>query len=335
MLWIDVKYASILALKLDRYILKSRSPYLANFNCHYCDDERRRGYLIEKNGIDSILYYCHKCNKSTTLAKVLSEIDPSSYSEYRIEKLKGSVREEPIKNKKRDVKPLFVKIDGLTKISSLQNDHPAKAYVVKRKIPFEQHFRMFYTPKYMHWVNTVLPKKFPETALKYDEPRLVIPFFDSSGRMFAAQGRSLKEKSSLRYITVVFDETMPRIFGIDKYNPTKDVFIVEGPIDSLFAPNCVALAGGDNSDIERVVTKKNAVFVFDNEPRNPDTIRRIDKAIDDGYRVFIFPEKIKSKDLNDMVIKEGYSLEEISVILHNNQYFGLAAKARLSEWNRL
>ena len=116
---------------------------------------------------------------------------------------------------------------------------------------------------------------------------------------------------------------------------TKDVIVVEGPIDSMFLPNAIALAGGDNADINRVVSKDKAIFVFDNEPRNPDTIRRIEKAIDAGYQVSFFPDNIQSKDVNDMVTKENFTIEEISGIIYRNAVSGLAAKLKLATWRKV
>jgi DNA primase len=347
MLWIDVKYANMISNRLGRYSLKNNKPFLANFRCHYCGDSAKnkgktRGYLIEKGGADFLIYFCHNCGKSTAFGRALKEIDPILYQEYTLEKLRetGSNREVST-TFQPDIgsfaKRRFEKFDALKalkKISQLPVDHPARKYVEKRKIPSNLHYKLYYSPKYMAWVNTIVPDKFSEDALKKDEPRLVIPFIDADGRVFAFQGRSFDPKSKLRYITIVLDDSLPRIYGLDSMDRTKDVIVVEGPIDATMIDNCVALAGGDNSDIDRVVSKDRAIFLFDNEPRNPDTIRRIEKAIDAGYRVSIFPESIAEKDPNEMIMK-GMDREELSGIIFRNTYSGLAAKLRLAEWKKL
>lgn len=347
MLWIDVKYANMISSRLARFSLKNNKPYLANFRCHYCGDSAKnkgksRGYLIEKGGADFLIYFCHNCGKSTAFGRALKDIDPVLHKEYTLEKLRESgMNRESSTTFQPDIgsfaKRRFEKFDALKalkKISQLPVDHPARKYVEKRKIPSNFHYKLYYAPKYMTWVNTVVPDKFSEDALKKDEPRLVIPFIDSDGRIFAFQGRSFDPKSKLRYITIVLDESAPRVYGLDGMDRTKDTIVVEGPLDAMMIDNCVALAGGDNADINRVVSKEKAIFLFDNEPRNPDTIRRIEKAIDAGYRVSIFPETINEKDPNEMICN-GMDREELSGIIFRNTFSGLAAKLRLAEWRKV
>lgn len=351
-LWIDVKYASMLVSQLDKFKIKQNKPFMANFRCHYCGDSdksrsKTRGYILEKSS-DKLLYYCHNCGKSTPFGNALRDIDPFLYNEYSLEQIKelGTIRaikETPDELQfKSDMSrfsktrlDLFAKEYKWRKISSLPIEHPAKKYIEQRKIPSELHHRLFYVTKYMSMVNMVLPDKFSKEALKNDEPRLVIPFLDAEGRVFAFQGRSFDPKSQCKYITIVLDESMPRIYGIDKLQRTEDTIVLEGPIDSMFLSNAIALGGGENSDIERVVSKEKAIFVFDNEPRSKDTIRRIEKAIDAGYRVFLFPEYITSKDINDMIQKEGYDSVELHAMITRGAVSGMLAKLQLSEWKKI
>jgi len=350
-LWIDVKYASMLGSQLDRFKIKQNKPFMANFRCHYCGDSdksrnKTRGYILEKAS-DRLLYYCHNCGKSTAFGNALKDIDPVLSDEYQLENLKelGAIQKlHPLNENafKTDMSKFatsrldkFAKKYGWKKISSMANEHPAKKYIIKRKIPSNFHYKLYYVTKYMAMVNSIIPNKFSDSALKYDEPRLVIPFLDKEGRVFAFQGRSFDPKSDCKYITIVLDDSMPRIFGIDLLDRTQDTIVLEGPIDSMFLDNSVALGGGENSDIERVLTKEKAIFVFDNEPRNKDTISRIGKAIDAGFRVFLFPEKIKTKDINDMIVKEGYDPTELRAMIIRGAVSGMLAKLQLSEWKKI
>lgn len=351
-LWIDVKYASMLVSQLGCFKIKQNKPFMANFRCHYCGDSdksrsKTRGYILEKSS-DRLLYYCHNCGKSTAFGNALKDIDPILHDEYKLEKIKelGSIRAlTPVVEEdkfKSDMSrfattrlDLFAKKYGWKKVSSLAVNHPVKKYVENRKIPTNLHHKLFYSTKYMSMVNAVLPDKFSKEALKYDEPRLVIPFLDTEGRVFAFQGRSFDPKSKTKYITIVLDESMPRIYGLDTLNRLLDTIVLEGPIDSMFLENAIALGGGENSDIERVVSRDKAIFVFDNEPRSKDTIRRIEKAIDGGFRVFLFPENIKSKDINDMIKIEGYDSQELHAMIVRGAVSGMLAKLQLSEWKKV
>ena len=106
-----------------------------------------------------------------------------------------------------------------------------------------------------------------------DHPRVVLPFFDVNMKMFAFQGRAFG-KEEPRYITIKLQENKRRIFGLEKLDISNKVYVVEGPIDSLFLPNCIAVAGADMK-----LELKNAVYIFDNEPRNKQIVDKIQQLI--------------------------------------------------------
>lgn len=284
------------------------------------------------------LYYCHNCHESISLLNFLRRVDPTLAEEYKRDKFidKNIDNKEP-KEEVRDISkvtvPTFLKgnspLKTIKKVSQLSPEHPAKKYVQKRKIPANVHYKLFYAPKFKEWVNTIIPEKFnPEN----DEPRLIIPFLDREGNLFGFQGRSFR-KDGIRYITIMIDESKPKVFGLDSVNENGKVFVVEGPIDSMFLPNCVAMAGSSVKleDVFPNKPKNEIVVVMDNEPRNKDIVNTIDKYIDEGYSVCIWPEDIHQKDINDMVL-EGLDPEWIIV---QNTRSGLIAKAALSQWKKI
>ena len=112
------------------------------------------------------------------------------------------------------------------------------------------------------------------------------------------------------------------------------VYIVEGPIDSLFLDNCVAMAGSD-VQLEHVADKDKLVVVYDNEPRNAEIVKKINKAIEKGFMVCIWPDNLEQKDINDMVTSGAYSAAVIQHIIDQNTFQGLAAKLRLQQWNKV
>jgi hypothetical protein len=178
----------------------------------------------------------------------------------------------------------------------------------------------------------MLPDKFED--LEKDEPRLILPFLDKDKNLFGFQGRSFR-KSGIRYITIMLNEDQPKIFGLDTMDPSKDIYVVEGPIDSLFLPNGIASAGGDLiSPLQLLdVQKEKFVVVYDNEPRNKETITKIEKAIDSGYRVCIWPTAIEQKDINDMVLA-GYTIDKVKDIIDDCTYSGPTAKLHLALWRK-
>jgi hypothetical protein len=166
-----------------------------------------------------------------------------------------------------------------------------------------------------------------------DEPRIVFPFIDSRGYVFGFTGRSIRKESNLRYITIVLDESKDKIFGVDSINKNKSVYVVEGPIDSLFLENCIAMAGSDVR-LDGVTLKENLVIIYDNEPRNKEIVAKINKMIDTGYRVCIWPNHIEQKDINDMVMN-GMSGAAVQYIIDQNTFSGLSAKMRMNQWSKI
>ncbi len=339
---VDVKYCGILSTRLDRYKLKQSNPYKANFRCPICGDSQKskslcRGWLIEKD--TTAMFHCFNCGQSHPLWRFLKLTDVSLYNEYVIdskfdkmsvrppqEKLKAlETLTTPVPNFKRSGSPLL----KIKRMGQLPADHPARAYVNKRLIPSKAHHRLYYAPKFNTWVNSLIPDKLPERDR--DLPRLILPMIDQSGVVFGFQGRAF-DKLSIRYITIMLDETKAKLFGLDQVDFTKKYYVVEGPIDSLFLSNAVAMAGADGN-ATGLENLENAVFVFDNEPRNKEIVARMEKMLDRGYRVCIWPSKLEVKDINDMVLS-GLTTAEVELMIDECTYKGLAGRLALAEWRR-
>jgi len=337
-LWLDVKYSNLLSTSLSQFKIKNTNPYLANCRCPLCGDSQKnrfkaRGYIFENKG--RLVFKCHNCGISTNFDNLIKSVNNPLYNEYVVEKLKTDSK--PIQyqpditriTKRRIDK--FYYFNGIKKISQLKDIHPAKQYIVDRKIPSSQHYRMYYVPKFNTWVNSILPNKLNDTTLDKDEPRLVLPFIDSNGYVFGFTGRSFKKKTSLRYMTIMLDDEKQKIFGMDSVNTNHTTYIVEGPIDSLFLSNCCAMAGSD-VNFDSLFSKDKLVIVYDNEPRNVQIVEKIEKAIKLGYNVCIWPNEIQEKDINDMVIS---GIDNIKEIIDSNTFNGLHGSLRLSEWKRI
>ena len=277
---------------------------------------------------NNFTYKCHNCGVGRSLANFLKDHDHLLYDQYIMEKFKegstgkGTATPNP-KFKFRETK--FVKRDtDLERISDLNISHPARAYLEKRSIKNLDYF--YYCPKFKEWTNK--QKKTFDTT-RQDSPRIIIPFKDKQGNLFGYQGRSLAPKAKLRYITIMLDEEQPKIFGLDRINTDETIYIVEGPFDSTFIKNSVAMCGSD-IDI-RTFGWSNYIWVFDNEPRNREIVNRISKTIDRGDKVIIWPTSIEHKDINDMVLGG----QNIMNVLELNTYSGLKAKIKFNNWKKV
>lgn len=335
MSYIDAKYLNLISAQLGQF--KRKNDNLWNFRCPYCGDSQRdktkaRGYVFQREG--KYIFKCHNCGNGASLSNLIKHVNPQLHREYILETF-GE------RGKKKETKPAYKKVDvrrirkpkwmdalsGIKKISQLKIDHPARVYVEKRLIPKSSHYKLFYAPKFYEWVNTVVPNKFPK--IEKDEPRLVIPFIDENQRLIGFQGRAFG-KSQPKYITIMLDEDAPKIFGLDAIDWNKPIVIVEGPIDSLFLDNAIAMAGSDSARF----MADNTVYCWDNEPRSQENIKRMERAIEEGKSIVIFPDGIKEKDINDMILS-GRDPDEINAIISNNTFNGLMAKAKLSEWRKI
>jgi hypothetical protein len=111
------------------------------------------------------------------------------------------------------------------------------------------------------------------------------------------------------------------------------IYVVEGQFDSFFIPNCVASGDSNLGGVAAIFPELDLTLVYDNEPRNRDIVKQIEKSIDNGYKVCLFPENIKGKDINDM-IQNGLTMGEIKSIIDNNTFSGLKAKLNFTHWKR-
>lgn len=325
----------------SRLQLFSKRNNTYNFRCPVCNDSasnkrKTRGYLLQNN--NTVRFYCHNCNSNWAFEKFLNFVSPMLYDEYTKEKLlekyefkAQEIKEENKENQKQDYDKIF---DSLTKISQLKFDHPIKKYIMNRKIPTNYHYKIFVVRHFKQWVNSI--EKTFETE-EYDEPRLIIPLLDHVGKPFGFIGRSFrKDKNTVKYITIKLDKTMPKIYGLDTVDLAKEFFAFEGPIDSMFIRNSIATCG---SNIYQEVNKlqcnhENCIIVYDNQPRNKAVVDSMKNAIDAGYRVCIWPDNNKYKDVNDMVIG-GYNPLDIEDEMRENAVSGLMANLRLAQWRKI
>ena len=110
----------------------------------------------------------------------------------------------------------------------------------------------------MAYVNKIKPNTFGHT--KGEHPRLIIPFYDIDGKVFAFQGRAFG-KEQPKYLTIKLDENKQKVYGLDTVNLQEHIHIVEGPIDSMFLKNCLAAAG---ADLTLKVKPDSVTYIFDN-----------------------------------------------------------------------
>ena len=352
---IDKKFVNFLSSRLERFAWKKDN--LANCRCPLCGDSQKntskaRGFFYEKGG--SYYYKCHNCGASHSLYTFLEFVDPTLKNEYQLERYRSNQTPRPkrVQIKATGVEKMFgkrkpkevVKSKLLVPINELDADHPARIFVKHRMIPKEKYDLLYFTESFGEYI-----KELTGVVVLSPEPRLVLPFFDKDGNIVAAQGRSLNMGSStgsidrendttrktLRYVTIKSPDAPEKLwFGQWRVNPKKRIYIVEGPIDSLFLDNCIAMVGASGlNNIPEHLKDSEGVYILDNEPRNQQIVKLMERLIDSGRKVCIWPRSVMLKDINDMIIA-GMSKSKIKKIIDDNTFEGLEAKYRLSHWSK-
>ena len=333
MSYLDDKYLGLISPRLEKFKKVRAGVY--NFRCPYCGDSQRhknkaRGYIY-RNKAD-YNFKCHNCGMTRSFTYFLKDRDRPLYDEYVMERYKegltgkGTVTPEPKfifsqpKFRKKDI------CDELAKISELNTTHRAKKYLVNRGITEDTLSKFYYCPDFKKWTNKH-KKIFSDT--EHDDDRIIIPLRDTEGNLFGYQGRSLDPTSKMRYITVMLDEDAPKLYGLENINTQKPIYILEGPFDSLFVENSVAMCGSD-VDI-RSFGWSDYIWVFDNEPRNREIVSRIERCINRGDKVIIWPSHIQEKDVNEMILAK----YDICTILESSVYSELTAKLKLNLWKKV
>ena len=319
---IDSKFINLVSSKLQKF--KRVKSDLYNFRCPICGDSKKnksktRGYLYSVKA--DVNFRCHNCGVSMTFSSFLKQLDPIVHKQYVFERFKqgttgrATVVEEP---KFHFEAPKFRKKIDLPKASE---NPSADGYLTARKINSND---FYYAENFKKFVNTLKPT-FDDT--KHDEERIIIPLYYEKN-LIGLQGRSLGP-SKVKYITVMLNDDAPKIYGLDNIRKDAPVYITEGPFDSTFIRNSIAMCGAD-ADIDRWGIS-NSILIYVYEPRNSEIVRRIGNTIDSGHSVVIWPSNIDEKDINDMVM----SGLDVQSVIESNTYTGLEAHLKFTTWKKI
>lgn len=314
---------------------------LYNFRCPFCGDSQKhktkaRGYIYRKK--DDYFYMCHNCSISTSFYNFLDKVDSAKTKEYALERYKinsfgkntNVSKEKVSEHELESSAPVFKKRLDIPTIESLPEEHYAKTYVNERQIPKQFFSELYYSEDFKGFVDSLGIEK---DGLIENDPRLIIPFYNQQKKLIAIQGRALGN-SKLRYITLKMSDDENKFFGLDRIDPDKMIRVVEGPIDSMFIENAIATADSNLPSVTKIFDKSKVVLIYDNEPRNKEIVKQMEKAIEEHYNVLIWPEMVEAKDINDMIL-EGFSPFEIEDIIEKHTFVNLRAKMEFVNWKKV
>ena len=328
-LWIDKKYLKLVSPRLRNG--KWKDDKLFNHSCTYCGDSSKnelkaRGYhFIYK---DTYVYKCHNCGHSTNIGIFLKDHDDMLYKQWVMEKFGKKNDTRPVAQQNMTFEPPKFKSNPLAKYPKAEDSQLCIDYLTQREIP-KKWWKDFYFVEKAQSLDSI-NYKYNKRVLGND-PRLVLPFYDRQKNLIGLTGRALND-SQLRYLTLRFDEEKPLIFNLDKVDFNKPLYVVEGPIDSLFLDNCIAVAGSDFSKVTTEISRSNSTLIFDNEPRNKEIIKKMRSMGEQGYNVCVWPETITEKDINDMVLNR---IPDIVDVIRENTLQGLSLNLAINNWSKV
>ncbi len=342
MLSVDSKYIRLLSFRLRNF--KQKNDYLWNFSCPICGDSKKnktkaRGYVYRK--LNDLFYTCHNCGAGLSLGNFIKHVDESLYKEYSLERYtSGKTNNSKLANTILNITP--TRFDKLEKAKTFEHaewcdklpeGHFCLDYLKHRKIDKSHYERLLFTQNYKQFVDALIPNHGKQLL---DDARLVIPFYDAYNELIAVSGRALvTSDKTLRYVTIRTKESTDKlIFGMDRVNRSKDVYIVEGPLDSLFIDNCVASGDANLTLAAKSISVGKKILIFDNEPRNKEVMKLMQNAIKLDHFVVIWPDNLIGKDINEMIMN-GKTKTEIQSIISSNSFKGLEAQAKFTFWKKV
>lgn len=280
-----------------------------DISCPYCDAQS-----FVYNDSDTEMFLCHGCQRNQSYEKVkqyVSNTNDRKRSSGDITTITVSVNHNNL-------------LHSCQSLASLEPDHIAVSFVRYRSIPDWTVRDLYYTESLGRLVNSY------GYEFKDGQPKLIIPFRDEDGKLFGLQARSLDDAQP-KYLTVLFDKDKDKIFGLDRWNKDETTIVVEGPIDSFFLKNSLAMAGSDIGKNKYLEANKDIVLCLDNEPRNAVIVSKYLKFIKEGYSIVLWPDYVVDKDINDMVLN-GLNPQEI---IATHSFSGPKAQIKLNSWKKV
>tara|TARA_A100001201_G_scaffold101838_2_gene87462 strand:+ start:448 stop:1491 length:1044 start_codon:yes stop_codon:yes gene_type:complete len=183
---------------------------------------------------------------------------------------------------------------------------------------------------------------------KTHKNRLVLPFYDLDNKIIHYQTRTLlkaDDKLKPKYLSKINSDKS--VFNINQINENHDkIYIFEGPIDSCFTINGVAVAGITEKS-SNLYTKlqyeqlnkfpfHDKIIVLDSQWQDDASKKKSKFLLEAGCKVFIWPKNIgkRYKDFNELAVDN--NINKIpSKIIDENTYTGLKGLVILSGLNRV
>lgn len=343
----DLYFIQRLSHRLDSSVWQT--PLILNCRCPICGDskynkkKRRFFFLPGTNFNDNYSFYCHNCGVGGSLFHFLSTYHPDLHSEYIFKeflqkKQNTEIVLPSVPSMKEILKvddSVFHSIGNLIPVELLSSTDPFRLYLYNRNLDVTgtEKGRFFVATD----IKAILDANGVNTNnMDYIPPCLVIPFFKQDRTFDIFQVRFIDMVSpgwkGPKYLTFKKTPGAEKIYWLDFIDKSKTVYTTEGPIDSMFIQNSIAVGGSDmNKYLEYL---DDVVYVLDNQPKNKEIVNKIEKLISLNKKVVIWPSYVSGlKDINDIII-QGTTRQELSRLLSERTFCGLDALVEFISWKK-
>ena len=315
--------------------LKSNGTF--HCSCPICMEGRSFGkkkrcwYIPAKN-----LIYCHNCGWSSRPAKWIMEAGNITYNdildelksgEYTIINLDKKKYNEIDFNELIDIDNEALPLDSINLSNNLQLEYYKNNSTVQKALLYIKNRRLDSA------INR--PDSF---YISLDDSihknRLIIPFYDSNGKIVFYQSRAIGASRDERLEKVKYlgkKNAQKSIFGLDKISSEiKEIFIFEGPIDACFVKNGIAVAGINPSannnfnelqlnQLRQYAENHDFIWVLDSQWLDEAARQKTKELLNQGESVFMWPESIgkQFKDFNELCVSVKKNEVPIEAIRNN------------------
>lgn len=278
-----------------------------NAECPVCKEGKSQGrsrrlyYFPAKE-----YFYCHNCSRSWRPFDWVKEVTNLTFPEIikrNNERLQRT--ENTSKNASFNTQQLkSIEVPDLPDNSIDITDNAQLAYYNNNK--FVSLAKSYCENRRLLTAVNSCKKFYVSLEDKVHKNRLVIPFYDMDNKPVCYQTRALTENQFPRYLTKFGEKHLFNLNNINSSIPY--VFVFEGPIDSMFVKNGVAIAALSPTHKQETYLQNligyELIYVFDNDKNNKQTSKRIQKHIADGKKVFVWPTEFRQfKDFNEVCCK--------------------------------
>ena len=215
------------------------------------------------------------------------------------------------------------------KVNTLPNHNIGVRYLERRQLPRDRWNNIYFA-----YETKKLTELCPDynQIVTFEEPRIIIPFYDRRNKLVGVTARAVDD-AKMRYVTLRIDKMKPMVYNLNNVDTTKEVYVTEGPLDSMFLTNAVAAGNADLTKIENEIPKGNTTLVFDNQPRSYEIVKIMKNAMADGWKMCVWPDTMDEKDINEMIMA-GKTISEVEDVINKNTHSGLSLRLKLNAWSK-